>query len=95
LHLFATFGGVGSFERVSVPGYSRTFPDGVRITIADQTITRLERPSGIVGGVGLDRPVNSHVAFRVSAEGVFGPGFILGIRLCAGVSVPIGSYHRQ
>jgi hypothetical protein len=95
LHLFATFGGVGWFERVSIPGYSRTFPDGVRITIADRTVTSLERPNGIVGGIGMDRPVNSHVALRVSAEGVFGSGLILGIRLCGGVSVPIGSYHRQ
>ncbi len=50
---------------------------------------------GVVGGIGAERPLTSHVAFRGSVEAVYAGGYALGLRMCAGLSVPIGSYGHQ
>ncbi len=93
--IFATFGGVGSFFRTSWPGYSYTRYDGVRISMPAGHHSNIERPSAVVGGIGAERPINRHVAARVSAEAIYGGGAALGLRLCGGFSVPIGTYRSN
>jgi len=94
LHWFATFGGVGSFSRASWPASSFMRPDGVLLTAPAGGYSRVEGLGAVVGGIGVERPLNSHVAVRVSGEAVYGGGAALGMRLCGGLMVPIGSYRK-
>ena len=95
LHWFATFGGVGSFSRASWPASSYMRPDGVLLTAPAGGYSRVESLGAVAGGIGAERPLNSHVAVRVSAEAVYGGGSMVGLRLGGGLMVPIGSYRKN
>src|SRR5512146_266828 len=91
--VFATFGVVGAFARISIPRYWGTLQHGTTIDVAPRTFSRIYRPAGVIAGIGAERRVSSHLAVRMSAEGALGEGYVLGARLLGGVTVPIGTYR--
>jgi hypothetical protein len=95
LAVFATFGGLGGFERYRSRGGSWTAPDGQVYTWPAESRTEVYPATELVGGVAVQKVVAKYLAVRGDAQLIVCPhGAGVGMRLAAGVSVPLGSYGR-
>jgi len=94
--LFATAGFGGAFSYVRSRDYRFTRPDGSVVVYPSRREGELTRPIFLAGGVGVERVVARFAAVRGDVQAVYAPeagadGF--GVRLAAGLSIPIGSYR--
>lgn len=95
LAVFVTFGGLGGFERYRSRGGSWTAPDGQVYTWPAESRTEVYPATELVGGVAVQKVVAKYLAVRGDAQLIVCPhGAGVGMRLAAGVSVPLGSYGR-
>jgi len=95
LAVLATFGGLGGFERYRSRGGSWTGPDGKVYEWSAYSRTRISGLTELVGGVAVQKVVAKYLAVRGDAQLIVCPhGAGVGMRLAAGVSVPLGSYGR-
>jgi hypothetical protein len=89
-HAFVSYGLVGGFARYHENEYRYTQPNGSLVIVPAHTDTYVSPPFiGFIGG-GVQHAVARRLAVRVEAQAVM-PLFVpVGVRVAAGVSVPLG-----
>lgn len=90
--IFLTAGTIGVFQDWDVPEYRYSLPDGTIVVYPGRDEIEVERPIGIVGGIGMQKPFARYVAFRADAQALvsFHGGWV--VRGSLGFSIPIGRY---
>jgi hypothetical protein len=96
LALFATFGGLGGFERFRSSGGTWAGPDGHVYAWPASSRTRVSPLTEFVGGMAVQKVLARHLAVRGDAQLIVCPhGAGAGLRLAGGVSVPLGPYRTR
>jgi hypothetical protein len=92
--VFATFGGIGAFQRYAFPEYRFIAPDGSVYSSPARTYRDITRPTEIVGGVAVEKTLTRHLAARADAQVIVCPhGAGAGMRIAGAIAVPLGSYR--
>ena len=91
--IFITGGVIGSFEYEHTPERRVQRPDGSVVVYRANTKTEATPPVGISGGIGMQRVLARHAAFRADAQAMFGFDSVFLLRGALGISIPIGGSY--
>ena len=89
-HAFVSYGAVGTFTRYHQNESRQIQPDGSFVIVPAHTDTYASLPLiGLIGG-GYQHDIARRLAVRVEAQAVMAFVLPVGVRMAAGVSVPLG-----
>ena len=91
---FATAGVLGSFRHYRQREWKDQRPDGSTVVWPGYRSFTMRKPTIATIGLGVERQVRPHLALRADAQAFAGSGGV-GVRVAAGVSVPIGGAHAS
>jgi hypothetical protein len=93
--IFLTGGVMGLFREWDLPEYRYSLPDGTIVVYPGRDGIEVNRPIGVVGGVGVQRAFRRYAAVRADTQLMVGfhGGWL--VRGSVGLSVPFGGYTRR
>jgi hypothetical protein len=90
-HAFLTYGGAGYYARLRQEAFTGTRPDGSSFSIVEYSYNHTDPPFFAVFGGGLQQEIGHRVALRTDVQMVTLLWVPFGVRLSAGVSLPLGT----